>query len=193
MDSKRRVAERQVDEGQMVAANQPLFQVVQMDPIVAVITVTERDYGHLRPGLQARLRSVALPGGSFTGRVVRIAPVFQTSSRQARVEIELPNPESRLKPGMFVRATLSFQRVEEALTVPESALTRRRDTDGVFVVDPAGTRVTWVPVTPGIRSGGWVELREASVPGRVVTLGQHLIDDGSAVVIAKPLFLRPAS
>lgn len=190
-DSLRRVAERHVDEGQMVAANQALFLVVQMDPIVAVITVTERDYGQLRPDLEARLRTDALPGETFTGRVVRVSPVFQASSRQARVEIELPNPESRLKPGMFVRATLTFRRVDEALAVPEDALTRRRDRDGVFVLDADGTRVRWVAVTPGIRSGGWVELLDAEVTGRVVTLGQHLIDDGSAVVMAEPLLSRP--
>jgi RND family efflux transporter MFP subunit len=190
-DSLRRVAERHVDEGQMVTANQALFLVVQMDPIVAVITVTERDYGQLRPDLEARLQTDALPGETFEGRVVRVSPVFQTSSRQARVEIELPNPDNRLKPGMFVRATLTFRRVAEAWAVPEEALTRRRDREGLFVLDAAGTRVRWVPVTPGIRSGGWVELLDAGVTGRVVTLGQHLIDDGSAVVMAEPLLSRP--
>lgn len=191
-DSLRRVAERLVDEGQMVSANQPMFRVVQMDPIIAVITVTERDYGQLRPDLEARLQTDALPGETFRGRVVRVSPVFQASSRQARVEIELPNADNRLKPGMFVRATLTFRRVEEALAVPEEALTRRREKEGVFVLDAVGTRVRWVPVTAGIRSGGWVELREGEVTGRVVTLGQHLIEDGSAVVIAEPLLSRPS-
>ena len=53
--------------------------------------------------------------------------------------------------------------------------------DGVFLVGESGDSVRWVPVETGIWSGGWVELKRPSLSGRVVTLGQHLIDDGSPI------------
>jgi multidrug efflux pump subunit AcrA (membrane-fusion protein) len=86
---------------------------------------------------------------------------------------------------MFVRATITLDHVDEAVAVPEAALTRRGDVEGVFQVNETGDRVSWVPVTTGIRGGGWVQLLNDSLSGRVVVLGQHLIDDGSPVAVAE--------
>jgi RND family efflux transporter MFP subunit len=185
-DSRRTVAERYLDEGETVSANQPLLLVVQLDPIVAVLSVTERDYGRLRPGLDARIETDAFPGESFRGRIDRIAPVFRETSRQARVELALANPADRLKPGMFIRAIITLQQVDSAVAVPESALTRRSDAEGVFRVNEAGDAVTWVPVQVGLRSEGWVQVLAPPLSGRVVTLGQHLIDDGSVIRMVEP-------
>lgn len=184
-DSPRMVAERFVDAGETVSANTPLLLIVQLDPIVAVISVTERDYGRLRPGLEARFETDAFPGEVFRGRIERIAPVFRVSSRQARIELSLANPQGRLKPGMFIRATITLQQIEDAVTVPESALTRRGNVDGIFLVDASGDTARWQPVQPGIRSQGLVQLLNSSLSGRVVTLGQHLIDDGSPIRIVE--------
>lgn len=184
-DATRTVAERYLDEGQTVSANEPLLRVVELDPIIAVISVTERDYGRLHVGLEARVRTDAFPGEVFRGRIERIAPVFSETSRQARVELALANPEARLKPGMFIRAAITLAHLENATVVPESALTSRGDVEGVFLVDDQGERVSWQPVEAGIRAGGWVQLRDESLSGRVVTLGQHLLDDGSAITIAE--------
>jgi len=185
-EGSRVVAERYVDEGETVAANAPLLRIVVLDPLTAVIFVSEADYGKLQPGQEVALTTDAYPGESFAGRIERIAPVFRESTRQARVEISAGNPNHRLKPGMFVRATIELDRATDALIVPEPALTARSDRRGIFVVNPAGTTVSWREVTPGIRSNGRVQLLgpgAAELSGRVVTLGQQLIDDGSAIII----------
>jgi len=182
-DSRRIVAERFVDEGDTVSANEPLFRIVQLNPIVAVISVTERDYGRLGPGQEARFTTDAFPGEIFRGQIDRIAPVFRETSRQARVELNLNNPDSRLKPGMFVRATITLDHVDQAVAVPEAALTKRNDVEGVFVVQPDGGSVRWQPVQPGIRSEGWVQLLQPPLTGQVLTLGQHLVDDQSPIHI----------
>lgn len=191
-DAQRFVAERYVDEGETISANEPMFLIVQLDPIVAVIQVTERDYGQLHRGLEARFHTDAFPGKSFEGHVERIAPVFRESSRQAQVELTLANPEFELKPGMFIRATVILDHVEEAVAVPEAALTKRGGVMGVFLVDESGGRVSWQPVETGIRSQGWVQLLNENLTGRVVTLGQHLIDDGSSITIAGTFESQPA-
>ena len=184
-DSPRMVAERYLDEGETVSANEPLMLIVRLNPIVAVISVTERDYGRLRSGQEAQFRTDAFPGEIFRGRIERIAPVFRESSRQARVELTIPNKDGRLKPGMFIRATITLDHVDDAIAVPEAALTQRGDVEGIFLVNAAGDGVSWLPVETGIRGGGWVQLLVNSLSGRVVTLGQHLIDDGSPITITK--------
>lgn len=182
-DASRVVAERYVEAGETVSANEHLLLIVELDPISAVIQVTERDYGMLRVGQKAQITTDAFPNEIFVGEIERIAPVFRENTRQARIELTLPNPGGRLKPGMFIRARIELDSVESAVVVPESAITSRADQVGVFLVDAAGERAIWRPVQTGIKSGGLVQLLESGLSGRVVTLGQHLIDDGSAITI----------
>jgi RND family efflux transporter MFP subunit len=180
---QRVVAERFVDEGETVSANAPLLEIVDLDPITAVFYVTERDYALLKQGQQVVLRTDAYPGESFSGSVRRIAPVFRENTRQARVELGVDNSDLRLKPGMFVRASVVLDRVEEAISIPADALTKRDGGDGVFLVSKDGTRVSWQAVTPGIRQDERLEVRDADLSGQVVTLGQQLLDDGSAILL----------
>jgi RND family efflux transporter MFP subunit len=95
-DEDRVVAERYVDEGQTVAANAPLLMIVELNPIVGVVFVTERDYANLKSGQLVSLTTDAYPGEQFTGRIDRIAPVFRKSTRQARIEMTIDNPRHRL-------------------------------------------------------------------------------------------------
>ena len=185
-DEQRVVAERFVDEGETVSANAPLLEIVDLDPINAVFYVTERDYALLKQGQKVVLRTDAYPGETFNGKVRRIAPVFRENTRQARVELRVDNNDLRLKPGMFVRASVVLDRVAEAVTIPAQALTRRDDSDGVFVISDDGASVRWQPVTPGIRQEERLEVRDTDLSGKVVTLGQQLLDDGS------PILLPPA-
>ena len=182
-DEHRIVAERYLDEGQTVAANTPLLLIVELDPIVGVIFVTERDYARLHPGQRVSLTTDAYPGETFSGSIDRIAPVFRKSTRQARIEMTVDNPQRRLKPGMFIRASVVLERIPEAIIVPEQALTVRDDVSGVFVVGQDGTQVSWCEVEVGVREDGRVQVEGKGLSGRVVTLGQQLVEDGSAITI----------
>jgi RND family efflux transporter MFP subunit len=179
----RLVAERYVDEGETVSANAPLLRIAEIDPIIAVFFVTERDYALLKPDQIALLRTDAFPGETFEGRIARIAPVFRESTRQARVEVWLDNSGLRLKPGMFIRATVVLDQVAQATIVPEQALVRRDGRDGVFVLDANGNSVAWREVTVGIRQAARVQVEGEGLGTHVVTLGQQLLDDGSAVSV----------
>lgn len=180
---ERVVARRHVEEGDTVAANSPLFTIVELNPIRAVIYLTGRDYGRMQPGQPVVLTTDSYPGQVFTGAVSRVAPVFQESSRQARAELAVTNPDRLLKPGMFVRTEAVLDRVENATIVPVTALTRRDGKTGVFVVNTSGNAVAWRPVNVGIRDGERVQVLGDGLQGRVVTLGQQLLDDGSAITI----------
>lgn len=183
-DEHRVVAERYLDEGQTVAANAPLLLIVELHPITGVVFVSEKDYARLKPGQLVSLTTDAYPGEQFRGRIDRIAPVFSKSTRQARVEMTIENPQHRLKPGMFIRVTVVMERVPETTIIPEQALTTRNEKPGVFVVSDDGKSVAWREVTVGIREGDRVQVQGKGLSGRVVTLGQQLVKDGSAITIS---------
>jgi len=180
------VAERFVDEGGNITPNTPLLSVVQLDPILAAAFVAERDYRLLSIGQRAALTTDAYPGRTFEAHVARIAPVFRSNTRQARVELELANPELLLKPGMFARATLELDHEEDAVSVPFDALCEREGVTGLMVVADDGEHVRWQPVEVGIRDGSRAQVLGAEVRGRVVTLGQELCEDGGRVHVVEP-------
>jgi len=182
-NDQRVVAERYVDEGQTVAANAPLLLIVELNPIVGVVFVSERDYARLNPGQLVSLTTDAFPDEQFTGHIDRIAPVFRKSTRQARIEMTIDNPLHRLKPGMFISATVVLAEVPEATIIPEQALTLRDDRSGVFIVAENGQSVIWREVKVGIRDGERVQVEGQGLTGRVVTLGQQLVNDGSPITI----------
>jgi len=182
-EDQRQVAERFVDEGHTVSANTPLLLIVELDPITGIIFVTEKDYARLRPGQTAQLTTDAYPGEEFVGRIDRISPVFSENTRQARVELTIDNKHLRLKPGMFIRATVELDHIAEATIVPEQAVTSRGDRTGVFVVNEENMTVSWWPVKVGIQEGDRVQIQGEGLTGRVVSLGQQLIDDGSVIFI----------
>ncbi len=181
----RLVAERFIDEGETVSANTPLLKIVELDPLIAVFNVTEADYASLHQGQSVRLSTDAYASEEFAGSIERIAPVFSEDTRQARVEIKVPNISQKLKPGMFVRADVVLAEAADAIVIPAGALYRRDDSQGVFLLNAAQDSVSWVGVKTGIEQDGYVQVTEPALQGRVVILGQQMLKPGSAVRIVK--------
>ena len=182
-DDEREIAERFVDQGAMLKANDPIVSVVETDSVIAVIYVIERDFPEIRVGQSATVTTDAYADRSFSGTIERRAPVLKEESRQARVEIELPNPEGLLAPGMFVRARIQFAEHKGARLIPVSAVVRRNGRQGVFLIETKEQKARFVPVRLGIVDGDSVELLEPNLEGMVVTLGQHLLEDGASVTL----------
>lgn len=184
-DYPRVVGERFVDEGATLSANTDIISVLDISELRGVFHVAERDYARIRVGQEARVFMDALPGQDFVGQVSRIAPVFREASRQARVELDLPNSDGLMKPGMFFRAELELDRAEDAVLAPSTALVRRDGRSGVFLVEDDAV-VRFVPVRTGIANAQATQILDpADLAGDVVTLGQHLLEDGSSVRIVQ--------
>jgi RND family efflux transporter MFP subunit len=181
---QRIVAERYHQVGDVVSPSQALFRIVEIDPIKAVIYVTERDYVFMQKGQAATLETDAFKGEVFKGTVERVSPVFRESTRQARVELSVQNNAYRLKPGMFVRVRLTLDRLESATLVPEIAIARRKEQTGVFIADPVAQTVSWHPVEVLFLDEGRCAVTPQTLSGLVVTLGQHLLEEGSKILIA---------
>jgi len=184
-DQIRVVGERFVDEGELLQINQSIVSILENNPLTAVVYVIERDYPKVTIGQQAIISTDAYPGRTFTGSITRIAPLLKESSRQARLEIEVPNSDLTLKPGMFVRAKVEFARHESATLIPLPALVRRDDKEGIFIADTQNLKARFVPVTTGIINGEIVEITDPEISGLVITMGNHLLEDGSDITLPK--------
>ncbi len=182
----RTVAERFVDEGAMLPANAPIVSIIDLSGLKAIIHVIEKDYPRLMAGQAARITTDAYPGRVFEGRVERIAPLLKETARQARVEITLDNPGLVLKPGMFVRVEIEYDRHEDTTVVPINSLIISAGQASVFLADLTTRRATRVPVTVGIVEGELAEIVSPSLSGFVVIVGQHLLQDGAAIVLPAP-------
>ncbi len=180
---ERVVGERFMHQGALLAPNSPVVSILDISVMTAVIYVIERDYQKIHLEQQAVITTDALPGKPFSGRIVRIAPLLKETSRQARVEIEIKNPKELLKPGMFVRVEIQFAQREDVTIVPLSSLTRRNDMQGIFLVDTEKKEAHFTPVELGITDATSAEVVKPPVTGMIVTLGHHLLEDGSAVIL----------
>jgi len=183
---ERLIGERFADQGAMLSANAPIVSLLDISSLTAIVNVIERDYSQILPGQEAQLTTDAYPDKLFTGKVTRVAPLLKETSRQARVEVELPNPDGLLKPGMFIRAQIEFARHDNATVVPLAALVTRDARRGVFLADALSKTAKFVSVTIGIAEGERVEILRPPLSGKVVTLGQHLLEDGGAILLPEP-------
>jgi RND family efflux transporter MFP subunit len=183
-DERRVIAERFVDEGALLKVNDPIVSVVDLSRVIAVVHVIERDFPDIRLGQSVTIRTDAYGDRRFSGTIVRRAPILREESRQARVEIEIPNPDRLLAPGMFVRAEIEFAEHKDATVVPVAALVRRNSDRGVFLADMTEKKVRFVPTEVGVIDGAVAEvLKPAELDGLVVALGHHLLEDGGAIIV----------
>ncbi len=179
------VGERLAEPGTLLRANDPVVSLLETDPLVARLQVAEAAYPRLRPGLRAQVSAPALPGRLFAGTLSAVAPFLDQRTGQADAWVEIANPAGELAPGLAVRVQLEFGRLENVVTVPFAAVVERKGVQGVFLVDSAQPVVRFVPVRTGAAEGGLVQIVEPELSGRVVTLGQHLLEDGGAVILPK--------
>lgn len=191
-DTPRVVGERFVDEGSILRANEPIVSVLDLSSVICVINVIEQDYFRVREGQQATITTDAFPGKTFTGKIARIAPLLQENSRQARVEIDIPNPDEILKPGMFVRVEIRFDNIKNATVIPVAALTKRNEQEGVFQVDLDNMAAHFVSVTVGVMNNEVAQIIEPELSGSVVTMGQYLLEDGASIILPEQQESAPA-
>ena len=121
------VARRLVNRGDLVQAATgtlmtPLFTVQRIDTIRVFCDVPENDVPHLHIGDPAIVKPSGFDGKPFIGKVTRFSLRLDPETRNMRTEIDLPNPEERLYPGMYAEVSLEMNRRPDALTVPAAAV-----------------------------------------------------------------------
>ncbi len=177
------VGERFIDEGTLLAPNSPVISVVGIDTVFVRTTVIERDYGRIKSGQSAVINVDAFPDKSFSGMVTRLAPKLREASRVAEMEVKVVNDSLILKPGMFAKLTVVLQKKDRAQIIPNQAIVTNNGQSGVFIVKEGENTAHYVPVEIGIIGKQKTEIISPELKGVVVTLGQHLLEDSSPVIL----------
>ncbi|HWP34953.1 MAG TPA: efflux RND transporter periplasmic adaptor subunit, partial [Thermodesulfobacteriota bacterium] len=177
------VARRHVNPGEFLRENTPVLTIVRGDPLKYAGTVPERAALDLRPGQPVRLEVDVAPGRAFEGRVVRVSPAVDVSTRTVTLEAEVANREGLLKPGLFARGAVVTGQQAAVPFVPESAVSYTVGITKVFVV--AGGRAEERTVRLGGRREGMVEVLDGLRPGELVATSQLAqLYDGAPVRVA---------
>lgn len=175
------IAELGVREGMTVMPGAPLFRIVDLSSVWVNAEVPESQAAWLRPGSAVEARVAAYPEMAFEGRVGAILPEVTAATRTLRARIELKNPASRLKPGMFATLVFRGARGKDSVLVPSEAVIRTGSRDLVILALGEG-KFRSVPVEVGVEAGGQSEIRQGVQAGDSVVLsGQFLIDSEASL------------
>ncbi len=177
------IARRLVDPGASVGQNAPVVEVVDISRVRLIANVVEKDLKQLQAGDETRVEVDAFPGETFRGRIARVSPVLDPQTRTAPIEVEIPNPTSRLKPGMYARVGITLDTLEDALVVPASSLVDLGGRRGVFV--PLGGSAVFRMVQVGTEQQDIVEVLGGLTEGtEVITTGSGSLRDGDRIIVA---------
>jgi RND family efflux transporter MFP subunit len=176
------VSRRILDAGAFANANTVMLTIVDIDTVRLVANLVEKGFKKIVPGVEAKVQVDTFPGEDFTGKVSRVAPVFDPATRTAQMEIEVPNPGFRLKPGMYARVRLTVERRPNALTVPRNAVVDVDGKRGVFLVNEGVA--TFVETATGLTDGERMEILSGLEEGqRVITTGALALQNGDRVAL----------
>lgn len=180
------VSERLVSLGQFVTRGTKLTTLVDNNPIKAEFFVPERYSTQLSINQNIFFRTIAFGDRVFEGRVSFISPVLRMSDRTIQVKAMVPNPNNELKPGMFGNLDLIVKTLENAMVIPESAISFSPQGTTVYVVN-AENKAEIRPVEIGIRETGIAQILNGIDPDDIVIVeGTQKVFPGSEVM-AKPM------
>jgi RND family efflux transporter MFP subunit len=156
------ITARYIDVGSLVAAGsgrtvQKLFDLNQPDPLRVFVNVPQADVSSVTPGTPATITVDELSGQTFHGNITRDAGAFDQTSRTLLLQIDVPNPEGRLRPGMYAQAKFALQKPAATLLIPDNTIQIDAKGIRVFVVDAAG-KIEIKPVKLGRDLGAKSEI-----------------------------------
>jgi RND family efflux transporter MFP subunit len=182
------VTRRGIDTGHLTtpgAGGELLFVVARSDIVTITVGVPETDAPFVNAGDEARVRLQALDGKTFAGKVTRTAWALDATTRTLRVEIDLPNPDEFLRPGLYAYATIIAEEHKNALTIPATALVK--DGEKSYCVTVAEGQARRREVTPGLVEGKRIEIVSGLDGGEnVVEMNATTLLDGQAVEANQP-------
>jgi membrane fusion protein (multidrug efflux system) len=174
------VSARHVKLGQEIAIGTSVFRVTDPTPLKAAVYVPERELARLKIGQAASISVDALAGRSFPAIVKLVSPTVDAATATFKVTLEVNDPKGDLKPGMFSRVGIVFERRTEALTIPRIALLDTDGTSNVFVVT-AG-KAEQRAIKTGLSNAGKLEVADGLTgTEQVVIVGQNGLKDGNPV------------
>ncbi len=191
------VVAKQVNEGDYLKTGQTLYTIVDLSQLWLYLDAYESDLAWLKVGQKVQFSVKSYPGETFQGSIEFIEPEIDPKTRTIPVRIIVPNPDKRLKPGMFATATAESRigtAGEPPLLIPASAVLRTGKRAVIYVEKTDAERPTYVgrEIALGSRAGDYFIVTGGLTEGeRVVTNGAFKIDSALQIQ-AKPSMMNPA-
>ncbi len=174
----------EVEVGEYVSPGNPVAQIVETDPVLAVVDVPEKDVPHLRVGQAERVTLDALDNRTVTGTISYIGELADPASRTTRVELTIPNPDGAIHSGQIITAHLERRRLRDAIVIPLRAVISLEEGYRVYVVE-AGLAVPR-HVTLGLLKGRSVVVDRGLAPGdRLIVQGHQYVGPGQPVRVVE--------
>jgi len=178
------VEKRMVNLGELVKTQTPVIAIVRLDPLKVTAEIPEKMGPWIHTGETVKLQVDAYQGRTFDGRVSRISPTVNTSTRAFPFEALVPNADATLKPGTFARVHIESSKIDTVLTLPYSALQYRYGVNRVYVVE--GDKLAMRELSVGERVGDRIEILGGVKAGeRVAITDVDTLNDGAPVSVTK--------
>lgn len=175
------VTKRFLDPGSNVVANNAqLFNLMNLDMMKIIVNVLEKDIPLVNIGRTATVTVDAYPGKQFSGTVVRLSQAVDLSTRTMEAEIDVPNHDHVLKPGMFCTVALIIEQHREAVTISTQCILK--DEKGPYVFSVEGNTAHRHDLTLGIEQNARTEIvKGLSGNEQIVSIGEQFVRDSGTV------------
>lgn len=182
------IATRRLDPGALVGppGGGAIVTVVRTDRLRVFITLNEYDAAGVGLGKDAHVELDALPGRTFPGKVVRLAPSFDPLTRTLEAEVQLPNPLGELRPGMYGRGSIVLEIHPQRPVVSVDAVQISSDKKYVFVLHDTKVERRTIVTGADVDMGDALEIRSGLQAGEeVVIAGADGLSDGTTVRVVR--------
>src|SRR5437667_331444 len=191
---------RQVNVGQSIDARQPVVALTALDPVYVDFALPQQELSKLSSGFEVRLKSDAMPGREFKGKLTAINSMVDTVTRNVSLQATLDNPDHALRPGMFAKVEVELPQKHKTLVVPGSAISYAPFGDSVFVIETKKDPKTGKEsqsiqqqfVKVGEARGDFVSIAEGLKGNEtIVSTGAFKLRNGMPVTINNDLAPKP--
>ncbi len=160
----------------------PILTIVKMDVVKVVFTIPDADLSNVEVGTPV---SITTRQHHISGKTNFVSPIVKPETRTVEVKAEIPNPEYRLKPGMFVEVNIDASTTDDLLLLPRDAVLDIQDRVGhVFIVTDGKARQQTVKV--GLTWGEKISILEGVIDSTpVVVSGHQQLADGTEILVVK--------
>jgi membrane fusion protein (multidrug efflux system) len=191
---------RQVNVGQMINAGQQVVALTALDPVYVDFKLPQQELGRLSEGLEVTVRTDAVPGKEFKGKLTAIDSMIDSVTRNVSIQATLANPDHTLRPGMFIKAWVALPDKHKTLVIPGSAVSYAPYGDSVFVIEKKNDPKTGKEslalrqqvVRVGQARGDFIAILQGLKEGEtVVSTGVFKLRNGMAVFVSNDLAPKP--
>lgn len=179
------VTARNYDNGDMYSMGLPVLTIEQLNPVKLICNISETYFKDVTVGMPVDIQLDAYGDELFGGKVSIVYPSIDKATHTFPVEVNLPNGDQRVRPGMFARATVNFGSVERVL-IPDMALVKQVGAGDRYVYVYKDGKVKYQKVELGKHMGDQYEVISGVTPNsQIVVAGQTRLKDGAEVEVVK--------